>query len=84
MRWECPFSRERRHQCLLFDGRCEPGSDGCLLATLSDGNDTDADDVRRLAPDPPVERAARDEEASRFVPTVKPRRRRTASRATSR
>ena len=84
MRWECPFSRERRHQCLLFDGRCEPGSDGCLLATLPGGDDTCADDARRVALDPPLERGARDQETSPFVPPLKPRRRRTASRATPR
>jgi hypothetical protein len=83
VRWECPFSRERRHQCLLFDGRCEPGSDGCVLATLSGADDTRAEPVRRPAPDPPLERRARDEDALRSVPSLKRRRRRTA-RATPR
>jgi hypothetical protein len=39
MRWECPFGAQRRHQCRLFDGPCEPGSEACFLADAASGLD---------------------------------------------
>ena len=32
MRWECPLGRSEGRFCVLFDGPCEPRSNGCLLA----------------------------------------------------
>jgi hypothetical protein len=31
MEWDCPYARSH-DRCRLFDGPCEPGSQGCLLA----------------------------------------------------
>lgn len=30
MRWTCPYSNDR--ECALFDGRCQPDSDECLMS----------------------------------------------------
>jgi hypothetical protein len=58
MRWECPFRGGARAPCRLFDGRCEPGSYGCLLAASpyvdagDDGPERDAPLVIEPAPWP--------------------------------
>jgi hypothetical protein len=55
MRWECPFETQRRHQCRLFDGRCEPGSEGCLLSESPFFEPSDDEPVTREVPtEPPL------------------------------
>jgi hypothetical protein len=41
VRWSCPFAT--RKGCRLFDGRCEPESDECLLHGVGDDDESPAD-----------------------------------------
>jgi hypothetical protein len=71
VRWECPLGRRDGRKCLLFDGPCEPMSNGCLLANTPYSEPDTADDrdtpllTIQPVPWPQVERTRRHRNVAR-------------------